>query len=275
MNEHPEELLADYVEGSLGSDERVRVDEHLATCERCREEVALATEARAALASLRDLDPPAGISLAVRRKGRSASSRTLRWAGAAAAAAVLVAGGVIAISDVDLGNEGATDAGGDAEEPSQLSDAPAPATEAGKAADSKESDVMTAALAPPVIPVYVESGHGYQPERLASLARRLRDDARAALDAGIARSATEFYAAFEPSAFTPEVRQAIRCVLAEVPPTQLIVPFRIEAATFEGTEAYIAAFLQGPSPEESYDRVVIWVVDREACSLLSLATQVL
>jgi hypothetical protein len=275
VNEHPEELLADYVEGSLGSDERVRVDQHLGTCERCREEVALATEARAALASLGDLDPPMGIPLAVRRKGRSASSRTLRWAGAAAAAAVLVAGGVIVIGDVDLGTKDATDAGGQAEQPSQLSDAPAPAAESGEAADKAESDAMSAALAAPVIPVYVQSGHDYQPERLASLARRLRDDARAALDAGIARSATDFYAAFDPSAFTPEVRQAIRCVLAEVPPTQLIVPFRIEAASFEGAAAYIAAFLQGPSPEEHYDRVVIWVVDREACSLLSLATQVL
>jgi anti-sigma factor RsiW len=281
MNDHPEELLADYVEGTLDADDRARVDAHLETCEQCREEVGLATEARAALAALPDLEAPRGIPLAVRRKGRTAPSRTLRRVGAVAVAAALVAGGAIVISNVDLGGDSSADstAGGDgagSEQPARVGDAPAP--EAGEAADQGKAGGGTATIAltgPPVIPVYVESQHDYVPDRLSSLARRLRDDAHAAVDAGIRPSADAFFKDFDESAFTPEVRQAIRCVLTEVPPTQLIVPFRIEAATFEGTPAYIAAFLQGPSPEEPYDRIVIWVVDREGCSLLSLASQVL
>jgi anti-sigma factor RsiW len=274
MNEHPEELLADYVEGTLDADERARVDTHLETCERCREEVSLATEARAVLASLPDLQAPAGIPLAIRRRAKSSPSRTLRQVGAVAVAAALIAGGVVVINNVDLGGGQSTAGSGGGEEPARVGDAPAPAAEG--ADEAKGGGVASAALAaPPIVPDYVESEHDYAADRLASLARRLRDDAHVAIDAGIRPNADAFFKDFDATGFTPEVRQAIRCVLAEVPPTQLIVPFRIEAASFEGTPAYVAAFLQGPAPEEPYDRIVIWVVDREGCSLLSLASQVL
>ena len=49
---HPEDLLAPYVDGSLGTDERAVVEAHLAGCDRCRDEVDLARPARAVLASL-------------------------------------------------------------------------------------------------------------------------------------------------------------------------------------------------------------------------------
>jgi hypothetical protein len=126
-----------------------------------------------------------------------------------------------------------------------------------------------------VVPIYIETRRHYESSRLARLARNLRDDVQAALDTGLEPTAQAFFADFEPAAFTAPVRQAIRCVLTDVPPSQLIVPFRIEAASFDGTTAYIAAFLQGPTPQDAYDRIVIWVVDREGCSLLSLASQVL
>jgi hypothetical protein len=62
-------------------------------------------------------------------------------------------------------------------------------------------------------------------------------------------------------------------VLEEVPPDQLVVPFVIEGARFDDTPAYVAAFLQGPAPDRRYERVLIWVVDRRSCALLSLASQ--
>lgn len=275
MNDHPEELLADYVEGTLSADERARVDAHLETCERCREELALATEARAALASLPDLQAPAGIPLAVRRGARTAPSRTLRRVGAVAVAAAIVAVGAVAIGNLNLGGGGRS--GGDSTAgggPARMEDAPAPAAEG--AGQAEGGGVASAALAaPPIVPDYVESKHDYTADRLASLARRLRDSAHVAIDAGIRPNADAFFKDFDATGFTLQVRRAIRCVLSEVPPTQLIVPFRIEAASFEGTPAYVAAFLQGPAPEKPYDRIVIWVVDREGCSLLSLASQVL
>lgn len=282
MNEHPEELLAGYVERSLDPDEHARVESHLATCDRCREEVELATEARGALASLPDLEPPAGIPLAVRREARReprrASSRLPRIAGIAAAAAVLAAGAIFVFNRIDLGTqERATLESG--ERPEAVGEAPAPAPAEGQSAEedapSLAADAAGELRAAPVLPIYRETRRDYKPAGLAPLARALRDDANGALAAGLEPTARAFFADFEPAAFTAPVRQAIRCVLAEIPPDQLIVPYRIEAASFQGTPAYIAAFLEGPTPDDPYDRIVIWVVDREDCSLLSLASQVL
>ena len=58
---HPEELLADYVDGALTDDERAAADAHLATCETCREEIELARQAVTALASLEEESVPFGV----------------------------------------------------------------------------------------------------------------------------------------------------------------------------------------------------------------------
>jgi hypothetical protein len=288
VNEHPEELLAAYVERSLGADERARVEAHLASCETCREEVALASSARETLTSLPQLEAPRGIPFAVRRRaGRAAGapSRAWRLVGTAAAAAVLAAGAVFVFSQIDLGSEQQAQSGG-AERPAPAADAPG----AGGGGDEGQGLAKTestaedqevapqgalAAAPPPVLPIYAESDRDYVADDLAPLARRLRDDANAAVRAGLAPTARAFFSDFDPSAFTVEVRQAINCVLADVPPSQLVVPFRIEAASFQGAPAYVAAFLQGPTPDDEYDRMVMWVAHRETCGLISLASQVL
>src|SRR5439155_14358989 len=98
---HPEELLAAYVDGSLEQDERGLVDAHLAGCERCRDEVELASRARDALAGLPELDVPGTLrpDLRVLPRGESRFRRATWTAGAAAAsvaailALVLVHGG--------------------------------------------------------------------------------------------------------------------------------------------------------------------------------------
>jgi anti-sigma factor RsiW len=275
VNEHPEELLADYVEQSLGAGERARVEAHIVTCDRCREEVELAIDARGALLSLPDLEAPGGIPLGVRRKARRAvPSRAQRVAGIAVAASVLAAGITYGLTRIDLGGGGEAASTPESEAPAAGGEAPAP--QAGQEADTESATKAGDALrAPPALPTYLETRHDYGPDGLAPLARRLRDEALEALDLGIPPTAERFFESFDPAAFTVPVRQAIRCVLAEVPPEQLIVPFRIEAASFEGRPAYIAAFLQGPTPQDPYDRIVLWVVDREGCSLLSFASQVL
>jgi len=275
MNDHLEELLAEYVEGSLDADQRARVEAHLSTCERCREDVDLATEARSALGALPELEAPAGIPLAVRRRARSGStSRVGRVAGIAVAASVLAAGAIYGLSQIDLGSDAEPSSAAQGEGLAEESEGPVPEADA---ADTESATTSGGALqaAAPALPTYLETRRDYEADGLAPLARRLRDEAHEALKLGIQPTAREFFETFDPAAFTVPVRRAIRCVLAEVPPEQLIVPFRIEAAAFEGTPAYVAAFLQGPTPEDPYDRVVLWVVDREGCSLLSLASQVL
>ena len=275
MSDHPEELLADYAEGSLGADEHAYVEEHLAGCDRCREELELATEARGVLRSLPDLDAPSGIPLAVRRRARGGTaSRTLRVAGIAAAASIVAAGAIFGLTRLDLGGEPTGEARSEA--PMEESGAPGSDQDKARAADAESAPEVSAGLAAaPSLPTYEETQRDYDPDDLAPLARRLRAEAHEALGRGTERTATRFFENFDPAAFTVPVRQAIRCVLVEVPPTQLIVPFRIEAATFEGAPAYIAAFLQGPTPDDPYDRIALWVVDRETCSLLSFASQVL
>ena len=284
MNDHPEELLAEYVEGALDTEQRELVERHLEACARCREEVDLSTQGRAAAVSLPDLAAPPGLPLSVRRRARRAPSPA--WGKVAAVAAgVVVAGGLLfAVGQLDLGGQGggeAQTAAGDG--PEELGEEPAPEPgaarqeEAGVEDSAKDDPDVAAATAggPPALPIYVESNKDYTRGGLAPLARGLRDEARAAIEGGLEPTAEAFFRDFDAARFTPPVRQAIRCVLAEVPPQQLIVPYRIEAAAFQGTRAYIAAFLQGPTPGHSYDRVVIWVVDRERCTLLSLASQVL
>jgi anti-sigma factor RsiW len=49
---HPEDLLADYVGGTLDERERAAVDAHLPGCARCSAEVRQAEAARAALSEL-------------------------------------------------------------------------------------------------------------------------------------------------------------------------------------------------------------------------------
>ena len=49
---HPDDLLADYVDGDLGEREHAEVEAHLATCERCRADVRSSRLARDELASV-------------------------------------------------------------------------------------------------------------------------------------------------------------------------------------------------------------------------------
>jgi predicted anti-sigma-YlaC factor YlaD len=52
-----EDLLPLYVEGDLPAEERNHVDEHVASCARCRESLAFYSELETSLSSLRDLRP--------------------------------------------------------------------------------------------------------------------------------------------------------------------------------------------------------------------------
>lgn len=272
MNEHPEELLAEYVDGSLRSEERAAVDAHLAGCQSCREEAALAAEARTALDQLPEVPATGGAALAVRREARRAptgGSRAWRAAGVAAVAAALVAGGVVVAGQLGQDEASQVVAPTAQDEPRRQAEDQGGAEKAAGAA----SEEGFAQLDLPSVPTYVETNRRYDTSSLPRLGQRYRDQVGAALDAGLAPNASAYYQGFELSLFTAEVRTAIRCVLQEIPPEQLVVPFRIEAASFQGDPAYVAAFLQGSAPDQPYDRVLIWVVGRDDCSFLSLASQ--
>jgi hypothetical protein len=271
-NIHPDDLLAEHAEGTLGSEDRSRLEAHLAACQRCGDEVLLARAARQALTGLPELEPPAGLGLAVRRQARAGphGARVWRVLAPVAAAAVLVAGGIVVVSS--LSDEGGDAAGGASSATSGDADAegaPADPQEAPMGAEAADGNQRATAG----LPRYRESVAEYTEADLVALARSLRDEARAVLRQGLAPSATSFYSSFDASALPQELRGIYRCVVEEVPPDQLIVPFTIVAASFQEEPAYIASFLQGPAPDQPYDRLVIWVVGREDCRLRSLASQ--
>ncbi|MGH2723571.1 MAG: anti-sigma factor family protein [Actinomycetota bacterium] len=60
MTDHPDELLAEYADGTLGPDDRARVEAHLEACPSCRQELDLASGARRALRALPELPVPRG-----------------------------------------------------------------------------------------------------------------------------------------------------------------------------------------------------------------------
>jgi anti-sigma factor RsiW len=266
---HPTELLAEYVDGELAPDERARVEAHVGGCPVCSDEVVQARLARASLTSLPEVPSPQGIDLAVRRRARGGprSARAWRAAGIAAVAAAVLAGGVVVLVNLP-DTEPRQAAGGGGERPATGgSPQAAPDAEAADGAEAK-----TAAV-PDTVPTFEESDRDYGPTDLRPLAQRLADRSNAALNAGLADSAEAYYEELELSAFTPEIRQAIECVVRDVPPDQPVVPFTIEAASFEGQPAFIASFLQGPAADLPYDRLLIWVVDRQTCSLRTFVSQ--
>src|SRR3972149_5264891 len=118
---HPEELLADYVDGTLNHEQRAVVDTHLPGCATCRQEVDLARRALAALATLEDVPVPFGVTGPVLAEAgrRFERRRGVGWGGAAgiAAAAALVLVVALNIGDgsdregaASLGSTAAADA---------------------------------------------------------------------------------------------------------------------------------------------------------------------
>lgn len=266
---HPEELLADFVDGALEADDRTRVERHVSTCERCREEVALAGRARRALSELPEVAVPPGLDLAVRREARRSPSRR-GWAiaGAAAAAAVILAGSIVVVSQAILGEEA-----DQAAAPAAPEDAQEQGGGEGAAGTAAAPESGGRSLAQAVTVRFTTTKEDYTPAKLATLGRELRDEANIVLGKGFPQTSNQYFAGFRIESLIGEARTAVQCALADVPAEQPVVPFLVQRASFQGTPAYVAAFLQGPSPTTPYDRLLIWVVDRETCALLYYAAQ--
>lgn len=272
MIEHPDQLLADYVDGSLGPEDRARVEAHVRDCPSCRQQLELAATARDALAALPDVDAPPGLTFEVRRRARRPRSG-LAWkvATGAAAAAVLAAGIVVAV-----GPPGGVDTLGGGAGSEMAPDAGAPGPAAGRPERRQESGDMATergAVAPTALqPRYRETGRDYDTSTILGFGRRLRDEARASLRSGFPEPATAFYQDFELDRFPDEARRAVECLLREAPPDELVVPYVVERASFQGDPALVGAFLQGPAQDEPYDRILLWVVERKGCTLRYFAT---
>ena len=238
---HPFELLADLLDGTLDEGDLAGVRAHLDSCPACREDVALATAGRDAARSLPQAAAPADLHqrvVAAAGGGKEVPGQGTpawyRWAGVAAAAAVVVA---IAIA---LPNVGGGDSGG----------APERAQGPMSAGSRKPRTLAPAARSRSKTRTTTRRSSSSSPAQPARTLGRDRVGRRA--DSGRSHR-------------RPCVSQAFD----EQPAGRLA---RLIQARFEGRDAYIAVYLEGPGANEPPDTAVVWVAAKDDCSILSFAS---
>lgn len=242
---HPYELLADLLDGTLDEGDLAGVQAHLDACASCRRDVDDATKGERAARSLPVEDPPTDLHQRVVRAGggRGIPGRGTpgqgtpgwyRWAGVAAAAAAVVAI-AIALPNVGEGsNEGSAPLAGDS---------------AGLAEDASVAGEL-------------------------GIRQEDRDYDAAGLEA-LARSAgntPDPMAASGAAAEAARATDAVRCVTQAFDGQQSGRLTQLIRARFEGEEAYIAVYLEGPGAGEPPDTVSVWAASSKDCTVLSFAS---
>jgi hypothetical protein len=242
---HPEELLAPYVDGALDASERAVVEAHLAACPRCREEVELARRAVGALATLGEEPVPLGLTAPVLARARRRTEpwwRSQRWAVGLAAAAALVVAGALVLPQV-LRGPGASQGAADARI---------------EAMPSTGREGVTGARATPPLEAWGDNLDERGVRRLALQATKTAPSPGAqatSLDEAGARAALSCLAA---SGAVLDDRHVL---------------VRMISARYLGTPAYLGVFREGPGGDEPATRVVVWVVARDDCRILTLLSQ--
>jgi hypothetical protein len=265
--QHPEELLAEFVDGTLGPEDRALVESHLSTCGSCREEVALAGPAREALSGLPDLDVPAGTTWPVVQRARQrkrwlpALSPRVAWATAGAAAVLIVASVLIGGQIIPTSQE----AGGPAAEREIAG--PEEAAEDAAMAPNAQGKALA-------YPTFRRTDRDYEGPALASLAEELAGQAKLALEQGFPEPPAAYYTRTSALlTLSARTRRALSCVVKAVSPDRSLAPFTVVAARFQGEPAYVGAFLQADRPDQPYAELVLYVVSRDGCALRSFARQ--
>lgn len=207
---HPEHLLADLVSGTLAHEDRGALEDHLAGCARCRDELDLARAGASAARSLGMPDVPFGLLVDIESLvGGGMTRRTPVWTRfvAAVAAVAMILGGIATVVSMRDDVAVVATAGGSAEGSDGAMRADAPA--------------LTEAAPLPVVDA--------TPEALQELA-----DITARSVAGMA--VAQILATAIPA--TPEVA----CVVAERGPDGL-VPQQVLMASWNGAPAHVGSFV--------------------------------
>jgi hypothetical protein len=232
---HPYELLADLVDGTLDEDALAGVQAHLDACVDCRRDVADATAGAEAARSLpREAPPPDLPRRVVDAGGGRGTPPWYRWAGAAAAAALVVA---IAIALPNVGGDAGDRAADGAAEGAGPAETNA-ASEDGVVVSLEDKD--------------------YDAGDLEDLARSGAQAAEVSTDSA--------------GAGFRNAGAAVRCVSRAFGNQQTGRLTRVIQARFEGEEAYIAVYLEGPGADEPPDTVAVWAASKDDCTALSVAS---
>jgi hypothetical protein len=269
VSSHPEELLAEYADGTLGPDDRARVDAHVSACDICREELDLAGSARRALEALPELNVPAGTTWPVvqraerrRRWLPSMNPRTAWVAAGATAAAAAVIGAFIMVGPLRQ-----------AAEPGSADRSAAGGEVSGPAPNSESQFDSSEELLEARYPTYRRTAEDFDSSSINRLSRDVTVGARRALDEGFLEPPARWHANTLLAALPTQTRRALACVVRAVSPGRSLAPFSVLAASYEGEPAYVGAFLQADDPEKPYRQVVLYVVSRQDCTLRSFARQ--
>jgi anti-sigma factor RsiW len=256
---HPEDLLADYVDGALDERKRAAVDAHLLGCARCSAEVRQAGAARAALSQLENVPVPFGVTGPVLAEaGRRFERRPgvawgrFQWAAGLAAAAALVV--VVALN---VGGEDAQNAAAP-----ERTTAVAGGTGAAGGAEAATPGATFAGLERQTDVNYDEAG--------------IQAVAAQAADAVVAAEETPApQAAYASTIQDSKERTSLArdCVDRSGVRGPNDVLLRLIEAQFEGTPAFIGVFSEGPGAGQAPDHVVVFVVAKDDCRILSTASQ--
>ena len=239
---HPYELLADFIDGTLDEGDLAGVQAHLDDCASCREDIAHATAGREAARSLPQETAPTDLHQRIVTAAGGDGHGTpgwYRWAGVAAAAAVVVAVAIALPSG-----------GGDAELPGSGENA----TAAVDAVGGQEAGTVSAENVATSV-----QDRDYSDEDLQQLASASRSEALS--------SAQED----APTSEIADPASAVRCVAQATQEGATGRLTRLIQARFKGRDAYIAVYLEGPGADQRHALVALWVAARDNCSLLSLA----
>ena len=246
---HPLDQLAPYVDGSLTGPERLVVERHLASCAQCRSEVAIATEARAALRSMPDVEVPTdlGVPALEAMEAGEAHDPGPRWVRAMpfVAAAAVVALLAIIILPALGGGDSASDSTG------------VQALPAAPDARDLRLEVVSTDF----------DATSLQSEAQASAARFADTTSEPQENAAEASSPTGA-AKTEGAARSAEALRCLRTAFEGFPGD----PVRLVEASFEGTPAYLAFVLEGPGADQPADQMTVWVAARDDCSIVSLTS---
>jgi hypothetical protein len=242
---HPEELLAPYVDGTASVEERAVVAAHVASCARCRAEIAASAAARSELKRLPLVDAPPGLAPDARGPAMGVPTGGApvwyRWGGAAAVAAMIAL-----LLALVLPRIGGSPSGG----------------ERALSGDGAKTGAQTP------VKIELQPTQDYQGDALkgtlTGMVEGLRSQApNVDMGPASAEGAPQTGAPKQASA----ARACIKTAFKEVHGTLI----RLISARFAGTPAYIGIYKEGPGTGQPVDALVARVAAADTCTILSLA----
>ena len=258
---HPIDLLVSFEDGTLTNEERAVLDAHLASCDRCRTDLEMASTARHALRGLPPVHAPEGaLDAAAAEAERIARDRSpevisLARHDARAARWPRIAAGLGAVAAVALvATLALPRLGGDPDDLRATAEGGAGNTPAGE---------LTMATAVEVQDL------DYDLAGVQALATAYRSPGTVALDepaSAISAPGTVFSGTDAEAALVTEQAKACLTTAFEGLPGE---PVRLIQAHYLSTPATLGVFLEGPGAGQPPTRAVVLVAASEDCSLLA------